>query len=239
MSTEQKSEQEVYTEDYLDFHKTWENQMNSCVISLNNCRSSDEVTPIIRNIEELETQLRNFPYSRPEDQAMNLRELGDVLDEAKFKFTHTRKQELAEQNKLLQAQIDAWGLPSKPANEPFQVILSKKKGRRNSGDDGQESKKAKTTDEVETQTNSLGFPFTTKTIWKWSTHRKEPPQPRAIPVSSHPRKNSTFLPSTSIMWKTRQPCSIIYRTSPSRSWRPNLSAQSSAFTQRLLMPTTK
>ncbi|GFX55663.1 nucleic-acid-binding protein from transposon X-element [Trichonephila clavipes] len=157
MSTEQKSEQEVYTEDYLDFHKTWENQMNSCVISLNNCRSSDEVTPIIRNIEELETQLRNFPYSRPEDQAMNLRELGDVLDEAKFKFTHTRKQELAEQNKLLQAQIDAWGLPSKPANEPFQVILSKKKGRRNSGDDGQESKKAKTTDEVETQNKFSGL----------------------------------------------------------------------------------
>ncbi|GFV54433.1 nucleic-acid-binding protein from transposon X-element [Trichonephila clavipes] len=80
-----------------------------------------------------------------------------VLDEAKFKFTHTRKQELAEQNKLLQAQIDAWGLPPKPVNEPFQVILSKKKGRRNSGDNGQESKKAKTTDEVETQNKFSGL----------------------------------------------------------------------------------
>ncbi|GFW85350.1 nucleic-acid-binding protein from transposon X-element [Trichonephila clavipes] len=131
--------------------------MNSCVITLNNCRTSDEVTPIIRTIEELETQLRNFPYSRPEDQAMNLRELSDVLDEAKFKFTHTRKQEIAEQNKLLQAQIDAWGLPSKPVDEPFQVILSKKKGRRNSGDNGQESKKAKTSDEVETQNKFSGL----------------------------------------------------------------------------------
>ncbi|GFT44226.1 hypothetical protein TNCV_2648951 [Trichonephila clavipes] len=213
--------------------------MNSCVITLNNCRSSDEVTPIIRTIEELETQLRNFPYSRPEDQAMNLRELSDVLDEAKFKFTHTRKQELAEQNKLLQAQIDAWGLPSKPVDEPFQVILSKKKGRRNSGDNGQESKKAKTSEEVETQNKFSGL----------SLHNEDnmdvvDPQEGTSSATSHPGvtappKNFTFLPSTSIMWKTRQPCSNTYRISPSRSWKPNLSAQSSAFTPRLLMPTTK
>ncbi|GFT99313.1 nucleic-acid-binding protein from transposon X-element [Trichonephila clavipes] len=155
--TTEKSEQDLYTEAYLDFHKTWENRMNSCVITLNNCRTSDEVTPIIRTIEELDTQLRNFPYSRPEDQAMNLRELSDVLDEAKFKFTHTRKKEIAEQNKLLQAQIDAWGLPSKPVDEPFQVILSKKKGRKNSGDNGQDSKKAKTSDEIETQNKFSGL----------------------------------------------------------------------------------
>ncbi|GFT59761.1 hypothetical protein TNCV_4783251 [Trichonephila clavipes] len=61
------------------------------------------------------------------------------------------------QNKLLQAQIDAWGLPSKPIDAPFQVILSKKKGRRNSGDNGLDSKKAKTSDIIETQNQFSGL----------------------------------------------------------------------------------
>ncbi|GFT57419.1 hypothetical protein TNCV_2035421 [Trichonephila clavipes] len=140
MTTEQ-TDQERYTEAYLDFHNSWENRMNTCVNNLNNCRTSEEATTVIRAIEEIDTQLREFPFNRPEDQSSNLRQLGDVLDEAKFKFTHIRKMELAEQNKLLQAQIDAWGLPSKPIDAPFQVILSKKKGRRNSGDNGLDSKK--------------------------------------------------------------------------------------------------
>ncbi|GFW58918.1 hypothetical protein TNCV_4620191 [Trichonephila clavipes] len=113
MTTEQ-SEQERYTEAYLDFHKTWENRMNTCVINLNNYRTSEEVTTVIRTIEEIDAQLREFPYNRPEDQSTNLRQLGDVLDEAKFKFTHIRKQEIAEQNKLLQAQIDAWAFHPNP-----------------------------------------------------------------------------------------------------------------------------
>ncbi|GFY20932.1 hypothetical protein TNCV_3989761 [Trichonephila clavipes] len=85
--------------------------MNSCVANLNNCRISEEVTTVIRTIEELDAKLREFPFNLQEDQSMNLCQLSDVLDEAKFKFTHIRKQEIAEQNKLLQAQIDAWGLP--------------------------------------------------------------------------------------------------------------------------------
>ncbi|GFV16587.1 probable RNA-directed DNA polymerase from transposon X-element [Trichonephila clavipes] len=156
MTTEQ-ADQERYTEAYLDFHKSWENRMNTCVINLNNCRTSEEATTVIRAIEEIDTQLREFPFNRPEDQSSNLRQLGDVLDEAKFKFTHIRKMELAEQNKLLQAQIDAWGLPSKPVDAPFQVILSKKKGRRNSGDNGLDSKKAKTSDIIETQNQFSGL----------------------------------------------------------------------------------
>ncbi|GFU53041.1 hypothetical protein TNCV_3098291 [Trichonephila clavipes] len=119
MTTEQ-TDQERYTEAYLDFHNSWENRMNTCVNNLNNCRTSEEATTVIRAIEEIDTQLREFPFNRPEDQSSNLRQLGDVLDEAKFKFTHIRKMELAEQNKLLQAQIDAWGLPSKPIDAPFQ-----------------------------------------------------------------------------------------------------------------------
>ncbi|GFS64145.1 hypothetical protein TNCV_3945121 [Trichonephila clavipes] len=131
--------------------------MNSCVTNLSNCRISEEVTTVIRTIEEIDAKLKDIPFNRPEDQSMNLRQLSDVLDEAKFKFTHIRKQEIAEQNKLLQGQIDAWGLPSNPVYVPFQVILSKKKGRRNSGDNGLDSKKVKTTDTVEIQNQFSGL----------------------------------------------------------------------------------
>ncbi|GFW68405.1 hypothetical protein TNCV_3617501 [Trichonephila clavipes] len=55
---ENKSEQEMYTEAYLDFHKTWENNMNSCVTNLNNSKASEEVTAVIRAIEELDAKLR-------------------------------------------------------------------------------------------------------------------------------------------------------------------------------------
>ncbi|GFR15525.1 hypothetical protein TNCT_346381, partial [Trichonephila clavata] len=96
--------------------------------------------------------LREFPFNLQEDQSSNLRQLGDVLDEAKFKYTHTRKLEIAEQNKNLQAQIDAWGLPNKPLEAPFEVILTKeKKGRKNSDDNNTDSKKAKTDDLIPTQ----------------------------------------------------------------------------------------
>ncbi|GFR31443.1 nucleic-acid-binding protein from transposon X-element [Trichonephila clavata] len=97
----------------------------------------------------METKLREFPFKLQEDQSSNLRQLGDVLDEAKFKYT--RKLELAEQEKNLQAQIDAWELPTKPLEAPFQVILIKKKGRKNSDDNNTDSKKAKTDDLIPTQ----------------------------------------------------------------------------------------
>ncbi|GFX19498.1 putative RNA-directed DNA polymerase from transposon X-element [Trichonephila clavipes] len=86
-----------------------------------------------------------------------MRHLGDVLDDARFKFTHFRKQEIAEQNKLLQAQIDAWGLPPRPVDVPFQIVHSKNKGRKNSGETGLDSKKAKTDDVVETQNRFSGI----------------------------------------------------------------------------------
>ncbi|GFQ69992.1 hypothetical protein TNCT_485761 [Trichonephila clavata] len=142
-----KTEQDNYTADYMEFHKSWESNMNSLVHNLNISKSSEEAATIVRGTEELETKLREFPFNLPEEQASNLRQLGDVLDEAKFKYTHIRKQEISEQNKLLQAQIDSWGLPTKPLEAPFQVILSEQKGRKNSGD----SKKAKTDDLIPTQ----------------------------------------------------------------------------------------
>ncbi|GFY55897.1 hypothetical protein TNIN_358521 [Trichonephila inaurata madagascariensis] len=146
---ENKSEQEMYTEAYLDFHKSWETNMNSCFTNLTNSRPSEEVISVIRAVEELDVKLREFNLQ--EEQSMNLHHLSDVLDDARFKFTHLRKQELAKQSKLLQAQIDAWGPPTRSVDTPLQVILSKKKGRKNSGETGLESKKAKTDDLVPTQ----------------------------------------------------------------------------------------
>ncbi|GFR21255.1 hypothetical protein TNCT_84111 [Trichonephila clavata] len=122
-----QSEQEIYTTAYMEFHKSWETNMNSHVHNLNVSKSSEEVAIIIRGTEEMETKLREFPFNLPEEQATNLHQLGDVLYEAKFKYMYIRKQEIAEQKKLLQAQIDSWGLPTRPLEAPFQVILSKKK----------------------------------------------------------------------------------------------------------------
>ncbi|GFQ68561.1 putative RNA-directed DNA polymerase from transposon X-element [Trichonephila clavata] len=152
---ENPTDQINYTPAYVEFHKIFETTMNSVVSNLNSNRSSEDVATVIRGTEDMESKWREFPFNLPEDQASNLRQLGDVLDEAKFKYTHTRKQEIAEQNKLLKAQIDAWGLPTKPLEAPFQVILSKKKGRKNSGDNSVESKKAKTDDLIPTQ-NKFG-----------------------------------------------------------------------------------
>ncbi|GFR22451.1 hypothetical protein TNCT_220611 [Trichonephila clavata] len=101
--------------------------MNTLVTTLNNSRTSAEVASVIRGLEEMESKLRTLPFELQEDQSSNLRQLGDVLDEAKFKYAHITKMEIAEQQKILQTQIDAWGLPTKPLESPFQVILSKKK----------------------------------------------------------------------------------------------------------------
>ncbi|GFY43090.1 RNA-directed DNA polymerase from mobile element jockey [Trichonephila inaurata madagascariensis] len=134
--------QESYTEEYLEFHKAWDSKMNALVIHLNTSRSSDECTAVISETEELELKLRQFPFNLAEEQSAALRNLGDVLDEARFKFTHQKKQELADQSKLLQEKIDAWGLPSKP-NDPFKVIINKK-GRKSDSDEVSSAKKQRT-----------------------------------------------------------------------------------------------
>ncbi|GFQ88255.1 hypothetical protein TNCT_442951 [Trichonephila clavata] len=131
---ENPTDQINLTPEYVEFHNIFESTMNSLVSNLNSSRTSEEVASVIRGTEEMESMLREFPFNLQEDQSSNLRQLGDVLDEAKFKYTHTRKQEIAKQNKSLQAQIDSWGLPTKPLEAPFQIILSKKKGRKNSED---------------------------------------------------------------------------------------------------------
>ncbi|GFR11233.1 nucleic-acid-binding protein from transposon X-element [Trichonephila clavata] len=144
----QTQHEEAYTSAYIDFHKSWESTMNSLVQKLNTSKTSEEAAAVIRGTEEVETKMREFPFSLPEEQASNMRQLGDVLDEAKFKFTHVRKLEIAEQSKLLQAQVDAWGLPTKPLEAPFQVILSRKKGRKNSGDTNVDPKKPKKDEDI-------------------------------------------------------------------------------------------
>ncbi|GFT50077.1 hypothetical protein TNCV_4067401 [Trichonephila clavipes] len=68
-----------------------------------------------------------YPFSKQEEQSAALHGLSDVLDEARFKFTHQKKQELAEQNRLLQAQIDAWGLPPKTHQLPLSSCPEKER----------------------------------------------------------------------------------------------------------------
>ncbi|GFW65654.1 nucleic-acid-binding protein from transposon X-element [Trichonephila clavipes] len=110
----------------------------------------NKISNVIKETEELDSKLREFPFNLVEEQSAALRNLSDVLDEARFKFSHQRKQELAEQSKILQAQIDAWGLPPKPVNSPFQVVL-RKKGRKATETEDEGSAKKQRTDIISTQ----------------------------------------------------------------------------------------
>ncbi|GFU79597.1 hypothetical protein TNCV_1890891 [Trichonephila clavipes] len=143
-------DKEVYTSAYVEFHKTLETRMNNVLDYLNSSRTSDDSSAVIRETEELDSKLREYPFNKQEEQSAALRNLSDVLDEARFKFTHQKKQELANQTKLLQAQIDAWGLPPKPINSPFQVVL-RKKGRKASEPEEETSAKKQRTDVTTTQ----------------------------------------------------------------------------------------
>ncbi|GFV16300.1 hypothetical protein TNCV_1671051 [Trichonephila clavipes] len=136
-----------YTSAYLEFHKSWDTGMSDVLEHLNESRTSDDSSAVIRETEELDSKLREYPFSKQEEQSTALRGLSDVLDEARFKFTHQKKQEL---NRLLQAQIDAWGLPPKPINSPFQVVL-RKKGRKASDTEDESIAKKQRTDVTTTQ----------------------------------------------------------------------------------------
>ncbi|GFT50080.1 nucleic-acid-binding protein from transposon X-element [Trichonephila clavipes] len=124
--------------------------MSNVLDHLNESRTSDDSSAVIRETEELDSKLREYPFSKQEEQSAALHGLSDVLDEARFKFTHQKKQELAEQNRLLQAQIDAWGLPPKPINFPFQVVL-RKKGRKASDTEDESIAKKQRIDVTTTQ----------------------------------------------------------------------------------------
>ncbi|GFV86417.1 hypothetical protein TNCV_2794941 [Trichonephila clavipes] len=144
---ENSDTQELYTTAYLDFHKSWETRMDNLLVHLNEAELQS--SNIIKECEELDTKLREFPFNRVEEQSAALRNLSDALDEARFKFSHQRKQELAEQTKILQAQIDAWGLP-KPINAPFQVVL-RKKGRKATETEDEGTAKKQRTDITSTE----------------------------------------------------------------------------------------
>ncbi|GFQ95470.1 nucleic-acid-binding protein from transposon X-element [Trichonephila clavata] len=171
------------TPEQEEFQKAFEATMNTLVNTLNNSRISTEVRAVIRGLEEMESKLRSLPLELQIDQSSNLRQLGDVLDAAKFKYSHVSKMEIAEQQNL-QAQIDAWGLPTKPLEAPFQVILSKKKkGRKNPDDTISESKKAKTDEVITTQNKFADLPVTnsmdtTDPIEGTSTDVEQPTAPQ-------------------------------------------------------------
>ncbi|GFR19242.1 MAGUK p55 subfamily member 5 [Trichonephila clavata] len=90
MEQTNNTNQENYTAAYLEFHKAWESNLNTLVTQLNTCRTSEESSAVINITEELDSILREFPFTLPEEQSAALRSLRDVLDEARFKFTHKK-----------------------------------------------------------------------------------------------------------------------------------------------------
>ncbi|GFT44954.1 hypothetical protein TNCV_1795761 [Trichonephila clavipes] len=94
--------------------------------TLNESRSSDECALILGQLEDSNLKLREYPHRREEEQRSLLNHLSDLIDEARFKFAQKRKSEIAQQSSALDQQIAAWGLPSKPIENPFQVVLNKK-----------------------------------------------------------------------------------------------------------------
>ncbi|GFV83651.1 hypothetical protein TNCV_3612251 [Trichonephila clavipes] len=142
---------------------------------------------------------------------MNLRHLSDVFDDARFNFTHLRKQELAEQSKPLQVQIDAWGLPPTPVDAPFQVILSKEKGRKNSGETGLESKKAKTDDVVSTQNRYPGLNTNQADSMDVTDPQEGISATRVHPGVTAPQKKFHVPPITIDNLKIVQPCLTLWR----------------------------
>ncbi|GFV96423.1 hypothetical protein TNCV_2870001 [Trichonephila clavipes] len=73
--------QEAYTAAYLEFHKLWETRMDNLLVHLNESRTSDDSSNVIKEYEELDTKLREFPFNHVEEQSAALRSLSDVLDE--------------------------------------------------------------------------------------------------------------------------------------------------------------
>ncbi|GFX28827.1 nucleic-acid-binding protein from transposon X-element [Trichonephila clavipes] len=163
---------------------------------------------VLEETEELDSKLREFPFNLVEKQSAALRNLSDVLDEVRFKFSHQRKQELAEQTKLLQAQIDAWGLLPKPVDSPFQVSFAKKAGKQLKLR-MKEVRKSSALTSPPLKTTSPNYPSK-----KWISQSKQaPPLKTGLQVQPHPPpRNITFLPSQSIKCPTRPACSNTYRT---------------------------
>ncbi|GFY32579.1 hypothetical protein TNCV_673341 [Trichonephila clavipes] len=156
MEFPENTNQDAYTAAYTEFHKPWESNMNTLVTQLNSCRTSDECFIVIRNT--VDSKLRELPFNIEETQVAALRNLSDILDEARF-FTHQKKWEIAEQNKPLKAQINAWRIHNKPLKAPFQVVINRKR-RKSSGDNQSNtySNAKKRTDMAPTQNRHSQLP---------------------------------------------------------------------------------
>ncbi|GFV54732.1 nucleic-acid-binding protein from transposon X-element [Trichonephila clavipes] len=114
----------VYAELYSSFHKGF--NLNALAATLNESRSSDECALILGQLEDSNLKLREYPHHREDEQRSLLNHLSDLIDEASYKLAQKKKSEIAEQSSALDQQIAAWGLPSKPIENPFQVVLNKK-----------------------------------------------------------------------------------------------------------------
>ncbi|GFQ71939.1 nucleic-acid-binding protein from transposon X-element [Trichonephila clavata] len=125
---EQQDDNGAYAELRANFHRGF--NINTLADSLNECRFSDETALYLAKLEEVNAKLREFPYEKEDEQRFALQHISDLIDEARHKYTQLRKQEIADLTNTLEQQIDSWGLPRKPLENPFQIVLHKKKTRK-------------------------------------------------------------------------------------------------------------
>ncbi|GFQ87489.1 hypothetical protein TNCT_159881 [Trichonephila clavata] len=114
----------AYAELHANFHRGF--NINTLSDALNGCRFSDESALFLGQLEESNAKLREFPYENEDEQRSALQHISDLIDEARSKYTQLRKKEIADLTNTLELQIDSWGLPRKPLENPFQVVLNKK-----------------------------------------------------------------------------------------------------------------
>ncbi|GFQ98626.1 hypothetical protein TNCT_410211 [Trichonephila clavata] len=121
---EHQDDNGAYAELHANFHRGF--NINTLADSLNECHFSDENALFIAKLEEINAKLREFPYVKEDEQRFALQHISDLIDEARYKYTQLRKKEIADLTNTLELQIDSWGLPRKPLENPFQVVLHKK-----------------------------------------------------------------------------------------------------------------
>ncbi|GFR21511.1 hypothetical protein TNCT_279701 [Trichonephila clavata] len=202
---EQQDDNGAYAELRPNFHRGF--NINTLADSLNECRFSDETALYLAKLEEVNVKLREFPYEKEDEQRFALQHISDLIDEARHKYTQLRKQEIADLTNTLEQQIDSWGLPRKPLENPFQIVLHKKKRGRNSWTKKIPPKcmpnvKKKTTTSLTATINlEHSLSTTNKPTWMFQAHhnnRRDQAQ-----SESKPTQKDTPLPSQLIMSRTR------------------------------------
>ncbi|GFR02783.1 hypothetical protein TNCT_732931 [Trichonephila clavata] len=115
----------AYAELHANFHRGF--NINTLSDALNGCRFSDENALFLGQLEENNAKLREFPYENVAEQRFALQHISDLIDGARYMYTRLRKKKIADLTNTLELQIESWCLSRKPLENPFQVVLNKKK----------------------------------------------------------------------------------------------------------------